>query len=227
MLRLRPDRVRHLMEPSAAPGKIRVLLVEDHAAVRAGIRGLLRKAADMELVGEAADGPQAVELVDQCSPDLMLLDMELPTLRGDEVMRQVLKKAPHVRVLVLSSYDDLVYIKTMLADGARGYLLKDEAPELLLTAIRSIHSQDGTKWLSPRVSQIASAPSEFEQELSWRELTIVENLLAGWSAAEIAAQLDLTEQQLDKHLQMLMRKFDVSSVDALLEIARRMIPPGS
>ncbi len=215
------------MTPSENQGKVRLMIVEDHAAVRAGIRALLQGAPDVEVVGEADDGAQAVKMTDDCTPDLMLLDMELPTLRGDEVMRRVLKKHPRMQVLVLSSYDDLVYIKTMLADGARGYLLKEEAPALLVTAIRSIHSGGSSKWLGPKASRIAATPSDFEQQLSWRELAIVENLLEGWSKAEIAAQMNMSEAQLERHLRMLMSKFDAPSLETMLETARQRIPPGS
>jgi DNA-binding NarL/FixJ family response regulator len=212
------------MEPLEATGRIRLLIVEDHTAVRAGIRTLLKAAADIEVVGEAADGAQAVDLANQYAPDFILLDMELPILRGDEVLRRVLQRRPDVRVLVLSSYDDPSYIKAMLASGARGYLLKEEAPSLLLTAIRSIDAQSAGAWLSPRISQSVVLPA-FEQALSWRELAILEYLLEGQSRAEIASALNLSNEQLERHVQLLMQKFEATSLNALLEIARRLLPP--
>ncbi len=214
------------MEPSGPKRKIRLLIVEDHPAMRASIRDLLQTAEDIQIVGEAADGAQAVELTNQHAPDFILLDMELPILRGDAVMREVLKTHPDVRVLVLSSYNDRAYIEGMLAGGARGYLLKEEAPALLLEAIRSIDAQSAGEWLSPQVSQIAVLPPSFERTLSWRELAIVERLLEGESQPDIASALNLTEGQLDERLHLLMQKLEATSVEALIEIARRMIPPG-
>lgn len=215
------------MEPSEPRRTIRLLIVEDHPAVRARIRRLLQGAPEIQIVGEAADGAQAVELTNQQAPDFILLDMELPVLRGDAVMREVLKTHPDVRVLVLSSYDDQAYIEGMLAGGARGYLLKDEAPALLLKAIRSIDAQSSGEWLSPRVSQVATLPSSFEQALSWRELAIVQRLVEGESQPEIAAALNLREEQLKEHLVLLMQKLGATSPEALLEIGRRMFPPES
>lgn len=215
------------MQPSGSGSKIRLLIVEDHAAVRAGIRALLQGLDDIEVVGEAADGQQAIDLANQFAPDFILLDMELPILRGDAVMRHVLQARPDVRVLVLSSYSDPEYIKGMLAEGARGYLLKEEAPSLLLTAIRTIGSQSTGTWLSPKVAEVAGVPTAFDQELSWRELAIMEHLAEGRSVPEIASALELSEIQLGEHLQLLMKKLEATSMDALVELARRMLPPGS
>lgn len=215
------------MSLSEAKSKIRLLVVEDHAAVRAGIRALLEEAGDIEVVGEAVDGGQAVALVDRYAPDFILLDMELPVLRGDEVMRVVLNAHPGTRVLVLSAYNDSSYIRGMLAQGARGYLLKEEAPFLLLTAIRSIDGQASGGWLSPKTAQMAGIPSSFEQPLSRRELAIAQHLVQGWSRAETAAAMHLSEQQLGDYLRLLMQKFEAPSLEVLVEIARRMLPPGS
>ncbi len=133
--------------------RIRLLIVEDHASVRAGIRALLLAAADVEVVGEAADGGQAVEMVTQNPPDFILLDMELPVMGGVEVLRRVLQEFPMIQVLVLSGYDDLAYIEGTLAEGAKGYLLKDEAPALLVEAIHKIHDMHSGRWLSPEIEK--------------------------------------------------------------------------
>jgi DNA-binding NarL/FixJ family response regulator len=205
---------------------IRLLIVEDHPIVRAGIRALLKGAKDIDVVAEAADGAQAVDLADQIAPDFILLDMELPILRGDAVMHRVLKKRPEVRVLVLSSYDDPSYIKGMLAGGARGYLLKEEAPSLLLTAIRSIEAQEAGAWLSPKISRVVVMPS-FEQALSWRELAILEYLVDGETNADIAPMINLSDEQLQQHVGVLMQKFEAASLTELVDTARRMLPPPS
>jgi DNA-binding NarL/FixJ family response regulator len=208
------------MTTSGGERRIRLLIVEDHAAVRAGIRALLEKAEDIEVVGEAIDGGQAVEMANQHLPDFILLDMELPVLRGDEVMRRTLSSHPEVRILVLSSYNDPEYIKGMLAGGARGYLLKEDAPSFLLAAIRSIHADSVEAWLSPKIAESTAFSSSLGQELSWRELAILQHLSEGLSRTEIATALDLTLEQIDKHLRVLMRKFDATSVSALVSMAR-------
>ncbi len=133
--------------------KIRLLIVEDHPQVRAGIRALLHAAADVEVVGEAADGGQAVEMVAENPPDFILLDMDLPVMGGIQVLRRVLQKSPMIQVLILSGYDDLAYIQGTLAEGAKGYLLKDEAPSLLVEAIHKIREMRSGMWLSPKIEK--------------------------------------------------------------------------
>jgi two-component system nitrate/nitrite response regulator NarL len=217
-----------LPEPSMEsplPKKIRLLIVEDHPTVRAGIRGLLQGAQEIEVVGEAADGLQAVEMADLYQPDFMLLDMELPALRGDAVLHRVLQSHPGMRVLVLSSHNDREYIKSMLAGGALGYVLKDEAPAHLLQAIRSVLT--GAIWLSPRVAEAIIPASPFEQALTWRELAMLQHLLEGKSEAEVAAAMDLTQAQVKDYLALLMLKFEAPSQEALIEVARKMLPPAA
>jgi DNA-binding NarL/FixJ family response regulator len=131
--------------------EIRVLIVEDHDKVRAGIRAILNLGGDINIVGEAADGARAIDLANQEGPDVILLDLELPVLKGETVMSRVLAKNPDMRVLILTSYDDPEYAMGMLAEGAAGYLLKEEAPQLLLKAVRSLHSEPDKTWISPRL----------------------------------------------------------------------------
>jgi two-component system NarL family response regulator len=214
----------NLMEPIPAR-KVRLLIVEDHPYVRAGIRTLLQSADEIDIVGECGDGGEALTLVEQLQPDFILLDMELPTLRGDGVLRRVLQDRPGTRVLVLSSHDDREYIKSMLAGGAMGYVMKDEAPMYLLPAIR--HVLKGTSWISPRVAEAIIPASPFEQALSQRELLILGGLLNGKPDAEVAASLELSLPQLNDYLTLLMAKFEAPSREALLEVARKMVPPAA
>ena len=143
------------------------------------------------------------------------------------MLREVLKARPDVRVLVLSSYNDRAYIESMLAAGARGYLLKEEAPALLLKAIRSIDAQSTGAWLSPQASGSLPFPSLFEQEISWRELAILQRLLDGESQAEIAFAVNLPEPKFGEHLQLLMQKLGAPTLVALMDLARRTFPPAS
>jgi DNA-binding NarL/FixJ family response regulator len=138
--------------------QIKVVIVDDHSGVRAGIRYLLGNAQDIDIVGEGANGVEAVQLAITYKPDVMLLDVELPLLRGDEVVRLIRGKHPEVKVLAVSSYSDRQYILEMMTNGAAGYITKDEVPEFLLEAVRSIYHDNHT-WLGPRSNQI-DHPSE-------------------------------------------------------------------
>src|SRR5512138_314526 len=128
----------------------RVVIAEDNELVRKGIRRLLNKASDIAVVGEAKDGMEAMHLVDKLAPDLLLLDVEMPRLSGIEVARRLNKNNSGTRVLVLSAYDDQEYIQEMLANGASGYLIKDEAPQRIVEAVRGVALGE-TGWVSPQV----------------------------------------------------------------------------
>ncbi len=114
----------------------RVVLADDHSIVRASIRRLLEKAGDIEVVGEASDGMETIRLVEELAPDVLLLDVEMPGLKGFEVARRLQASGASVRILALSAYDDKQYILAMLASGATGYLTKAEAPQTIVRAIR-------------------------------------------------------------------------------------------
>ena len=129
---------------------IRVLVVDDHPVLRRGIKTILEKAGDIEVVGEVGDGRAALELVEALPVDVLLLDVEMPEMDGLEVAREINKNGMPVRILALSAYDDNEYILGMLKSGADGYLTKDEAPDLLVRAVRRVASGEAS-WLSKRV----------------------------------------------------------------------------
>ena len=134
--------------------KIQVVLAEDNATVRTGIRKLLKRAQNIEVIGEASNGMDAMQLVGAVKPDVLLLDVEMPVLDGIEVARLIKDRGPgKTRILVLSAYNDREYIQEMLLNGASGYLLKDEAPERIIEAIQGI-AQGETGWVSPQVEVI-------------------------------------------------------------------------
>jgi DNA-binding NarL/FixJ family response regulator len=120
----------------------RVVLAEDHPKVRAGIRTLLEKASDIEVVGEAGDGEEALRLIDEVSPDVLLLDLEMPLMNGFEVARRLQEEGSPVKILVLSAYHDRQYVHRIREYGAAVYLTKEEAPEKIVRAVRGI-AQDG------------------------------------------------------------------------------------
>ncbi len=128
----------------------RVVLAEDNEIVRKGIRKLLIRAQDIEVVAEAKDGLEALRHVDELLPDILLLDVEMPLLNGIQVARKLKNLGSPTRILVLSAYDDQEYIQEMLANGASGYLIKDEAPERIIEAVRGV-AQGEMGWVSPQV----------------------------------------------------------------------------
>lgn len=202
--------------------QIKVLIVDDHSGVRAGIRNLLQGAQDIVVVGEGVNGAEAIELVSTRQPDILLLDIELPDQRGDAVMRHIRDTQPDMKVLAVSSYSDRDYILGMLENGASGYITKDEAPMMLLEAIRSIIHL-GKKWFSPRAIKHSGLPSIEEQTLTKREVEILEQLISDRSAQAIADSLDMTVDQVEKYLRLLMRKFEADSPVSLKRIARRIL----
>lgn len=202
--------------------QIKVLIVDDHAGVRTGIKNLLQTAKDMVVVGEGGNGAEAIELVASRDPDILLLDIELPDQRGDMVMRRIHDVQPDMKVLAVSSYSDRDYILGMLENGASGYITKDEAPMMLLDAIRSIIN-NGQSWFSPRALKQSGIPSVEEQTLTKREVEILEQLILDRSTQEIAQHINMDVEQVDKYLKLLMRKFETESLASLKHITERIL----
>lgn len=201
---------------------IRVLIVDDHSGVRRGIKNLLQAAKDMIVVGEGGNGAEAIELAVTRNPDILLLDIELPDQRGDAVMRRIHKVQPDMKVLAVSSYSDRDYILGMLENGAAGYITKDEAPMMLLDAIRSIINK-GKSWFSPRAIKNSGLPSIEEQTLTKREVEILQQLILDRPSDQIAAFLNMSMEQVEKYLTLLMRKFETDSLTSLKHIASRIL----
>jgi DNA-binding NarL/FixJ family response regulator len=129
----------------------RIVLADDHAGVRAYVRRLLQRTPGIEVIGEASNGNEALQLVNQLQPDVLLLDMEMPVLSGVEVARRLRAENSPVRVLALSAYDDRQYVLEMLSNGAAGYLTKDDAPDFIVEAVRSVAEGEG-RWVSEQVA---------------------------------------------------------------------------
>jgi DNA-binding NarL/FixJ family response regulator len=202
--------------------QIKVLIVDDHAGVRTGIKNLLQTANDMIVVGEGKNGAEAIELVASREPDILLLDIELPDQRGDKVMRRIHDIQPDMKVLAVSSYSDRDYILGMLENGASGYITKDEAPMMLLDAIRSI-IYNGQSWFSPRALKQSGIPSLEEQTLTRREVEILEQLVQDRSTQDIAWFINMDVGQVEKYLKLLMKKFETESLASLKHIAQRIL----
>lgn len=206
---------------------IRVLVVDDHPVVRQGLVAILRWEKDLELVGDAADGLEAIQMILQHHPDVVLLDLRLPHLSGIEVMKQVRSQGLQTRFLVLTTYDTDEYIAPALAAGAQGYLLKDAEPEELSRAMRSL--MRGGAALEPKVA--ARLLGQFSDEgdrdeLSARELEVLKLLAAGGSNKAIGLQIGLSENTIKTHISHIFAKLDVQSRAEAVSIAmqRGLIP---
>jgi len=209
---------------------IRVLLAEDHPVVRSGINTLLSSASDIEVVGEASDGEQAYQMVQEMNPDVLLLDVELPVLDGVELTRKLAEEEAAVKILVLSSYSDRQYIRELLSRGASGYLIKDEVPQNILNAIRGV-SQGEDGWVSREVAAKLGEMTSLEddnQELTPRENEVLSLVVDGQTNREIAFNLEISEKTVEKHLHNVFKKLAVSSrvEAAVLAVEEGLLPPG-
>lgn len=195
---------------------VRVLLADDHPAVRAGIRGALEKAPDIVVVGDAADGEAALQLIEEHRPDVALLDCRLPGLSGAEVAAKVRERGLPTRVLALSAYTEDQYVYGMLQAGAVGYLLKDEALDTVVTAVRAVAK--GKEWYSPPVMAKIAAWARGETPLpsgvgglTERELEVLQLLARGWDNRRIAEELEISEGTAKNHVVRVYDKLGVHS----------------
>jgi RNA polymerase sigma factor (sigma-70 family) len=195
---------------SDKPHIISVLLADDHPIVRDGVRQLLERADDIEVIAEASDGQEALDLVFELNPDVLLLDMEMPIVTGIEVARQLASRESKVRILALSAYDDEEYIFGVLDAGAAGYLTKDEAPETIVDAVRGVATGD-EGWISRRAADriVARRKRIFEQvatHLSDREREILRHLAKGMGNSEISEILFISEGTVKNHVSHIYEK---------------------
>jgi len=193
---------------------IRVVLVDDHPVVRSGIRHLLEKTSDIVVVGESGEGSEAMRLIDELAPDIVLLDMEMPGQTGVEIARGLQAAGSLVRILAISAYDDEHYIIALLASGAAGYLTKDEAMEKIDEAVRGIaRGEEG--WLSRRAAARVAAwtrKGRFEESsLSEREIEVLRLLVRGSSNGAIAEALSVSERTVRFHITNICSKLGVDT----------------
>ena len=208
-------------------GKIAVLLADDHPVVREGLRALLAVEQDMEIVGEAQDGRQAVELARKTSPDVVVMDLAMPVLNGLEATRKLLERAPTTRVLVLSSYADDECVTQLTQAGATGYLTKQAAGNDLAQAIRAVrrgkafYSPDIAKRLQDRdsASPTAGQLPKKKRVLTDREREVLQLIAEGFSNKEIASELGISIKTEEKHRQAAMNKLDIHETAGLTRYA--------
>jgi DNA-binding NarL/FixJ family response regulator len=204
--------------------KTRILLVDDHAVVRQGFKMILGAQADMEIVGEAANGREAVESAEQLRPDIVIMDVAMPELNGIEATRRLTTSQPHTRVIALSMHKDSVYVRESLRAGARGYLLKESGAEDLVKAVRAVAG--GESWLSPAVSN--AVLDDYRRHvtnpidlLSSREREVLQMLAEGKTNKEIAVVLNLSVYTVDAHRGRIMEKLNLHSINELVRFAVR------
>jgi two-component system response regulator NreC len=204
--------------------KIRILLADDHAVVRQGFKLILAAQPDMEIVGEAGNGREAVELAENLKPDVVVMDVAMPELNGIEATRRLAESVPHARVVALSMHKDSVYVREILRAGARGYLLKDSVAADLVSAVRGVARGEG--YLSPGVSN--AVLDDYRRHvtnpidlLTSREREVLQMLAEGKTNKEIATVLNLSVYTVDAHRGRIMEKLNLHSINELVRFALR------
>lgn len=208
---------------------IRVLLAEDHTIVRKGIRSLLDDERDIDVVGEADNGRDAVARAEALMPDVVVMDHTMPLLNGLEATRQIRKLLPQVRVLILTMHTNEEYIFQFLQAGAAGYLVKQTAPTELVSAIRAVHA--GGSFLSPAISKAvidgyvrtgeSSGKRDTNRALTEREREVLQLIAEGHTNQAVAQQLQISTKTVGVHRLNLMQKLDLHNVAELTKYAIR------
>jgi DNA-binding NarL/FixJ family response regulator len=187
--------------------KIRILIADDHYIVRMGLIALMNTEPDLEVVAEAADGAQALELFRKHNPDLALLDMRMPVKNGIETTKEIRSRFPDARVLILTAFDGDEEIHNALQAGAQGYVLKGSTGEKLIPAVRAVAA--GQRWIPREVADRLTARNQFE-ELTPREVQVLQQLARGLANKEIADVLRITEYTVKDHLKSILAKLRVT-----------------
>jgi len=207
---------------------ITVVLAEDHMVVREGLRLLLEAEGDIEVVGEAKTGREAVQMAKKLRPDVVLMDIAMPLLNGIQATRQILREHPKAKVLILSAYADPVYVDQVIGIGIIGYLIKQTSAKVLAQAVRKVCS--GEKFFSPSVSKYLQNSEEMlplqkrrSQNqiicLSSREAELLQLIAEGHGNKQIASELGISVKTVEKHRQHLMEKLDIHEIAGLTRYA--------
>ncbi len=207
---------------------LRIVLVEDHALVRAGIRSLLEKLADLEVVAEAGDGRTALALIAEHQPDVVLMDIKMAGLNGLEATSRIVRDMPSVRVVILSMYANEEYVVQALRTGASGYLLKDAGTAELEVAVRA--AARGETYLSPAISrrmiqdylQVVGGEGGALEQLTPRQREVLQLVAEGNSVREIAQLLHVSVKTVETHRAQLMERLDIHDVAGLVRYAIRV-----
>jgi two-component system, NarL family, response regulator LiaR len=211
-------------------GKIRIVIADDHDVVREGTRALLERESDMQVVGEAGDGEEAIKLIEKLNPDVVILDISMPKLSGIEVTRQIKPRFPTIAVLILSAYDNDEYVFSSLEAGAAGYLLKDVHSREIVDAIRSVYSGESVLYpsIATKVIQraITSTSKQIEpktiSELTDREIEVLRLASKGASNQYIADTLCISVRTVQGHINNIFRKLSADSrTEAIFQAVKK------
>jgi DNA-binding NarL/FixJ family response regulator len=199
------------------PCPIRVALVDDHSLVRDGIKSLLAVMAPLEVVGEAENGADAIEMVGRCQPDLLLVDISLKDINGLELTRLLRSQYPSLKVLVLSMYDNYEYVSESVRSGASGYVLKNAPSREIIAAIEAIVS--GGTFYSAEIAQRLIADKSTDNELTPRESQVLYKMAQGLNNKEMARELDISVRTVETHRLSIRRKLNIDKPAALVKYA--------
>lgn len=204
---------------------IKVLLVDDHKIMREGLRSIISEQTGISVVGEAANGREAVKLAEKLKPDLVVMDLSMPELNGIEATGEIVSSNPYIKVLALSMHSEKMFITRALQEGASGYILKDCALEELIQAIRTVMS--GRVYISPDVAdvvlsdyrQLLNSETSMVSKLTKREREVLQLIAEGSPTKVIAVSLNLSVKTIETHRSQLMNKLDLHSIAELTKFA--------
>ncbi|KAI2684097.1 response regulator transcription factor [Pseudomonas sp. TNT3] len=199
------------------PSPIRVALVDDHSLVRDGIKALLSVMAPLEVVGEAENGADAIDMVGRCQPDLVLVDISLKDMNGLELTRLLRNRYPTLKVLVLSMYDNHEYVSESVRAGASGYVLKNSPSREIIAAIEAI--ANGGSFYSAEIAQRLIADKSTDTELTPRESQVLYKMAQGLNNKEMARELDISVRTVETHRLSIRRKLNIDKPAALVKYA--------
>ncbi len=206
----------------------KILLADDHGIIREGLRSLLEKQDDIEVIGEAQDGRKAVTLVQELLPDIVIIDISMPNLNGIDATRQIMSVCPDVKVIALSIHSNRRFVAKMLKAGAKGYILKDSLFEELSQAIKTVSS--GEVFLSPKltsmvvntyVERLATTTGPESEGLTDREREVLQLLAEGKTTKQIAVELHVTNKAIEANRRNIMRKLNINNLPELTKYAIR------
>lgn len=201
---------------------IKVMLVDDHAVVRAGYKFLLDDVEDMEVVGEAGSGEEAIDRFGELAPDVLVMDLAMPGIGGAEAIRRIMKRSPESRLLVFSMHENPAFVEQVLEAGVAGYISKNSSPEVLVEAVRSIAA--GGMYIDANVTRKLLAKNNRSQgsafaSLSSREFQVLCLFAAGRGVEKIASELSISSKTVANYLTLIKDKLEVSNTQELIRLA--------